>query len=407
MCLGTHYAEDELVYEEKDERFNIGAGRTRDDKYIILECSSHTTTEEQFLRADDPRGTWRLIAPRREEIEYYADHRNGQLYIRTNDTGRNFRLVTAPVETPGVEHWTEADPSARRRRCWRKWSCSPAHAVVWERREGLQHILVRPFAGAGAEMGAGRRLVSRSRSTACIHMRTGCMRRSKYRYAYQSLVTPASVFEYDVATGESKLLKQLEVPGGFDRERYASERIFAQAPDGVEVPVSLVWRKDKREAGTESAMGLWVRSVWVLAAGRVQQQSAEPAGSRLRAGVCARARRRRSGQGVARCRAADAEAEHVHGFHCGDGASGGARMGRAGSGGGRGWQRGRIADGCGGEPAAGSVSSDDCARAVRRCDEHDAGSHAAADRAGVRGVGRSEPERGVRVHAELFALRQS
>jgi oligopeptidase B len=248
------FTEAELIYEEKDERFNIGAGRTRDDKYIILESSSHTTTEEQFLPADEPRGTWRIIEPRREEIEYYADHRNGQLYIRTNDTGRNFRLVTAPVDAPGRENWTELIPQ-RSEAMLEEVDLFAGHAVVWERREGLQHLRVAPFAGAGPEMGAGREIefpepVYNTNPHANRVFDTG-----KYRYAYQSLVTPGSVFEYDVATGESKLLKQQEVPGGFDRTQYASERIFATAADGVKVPVSLVWRKDKRETGKNP---LWI-----------------------------------------------------------------------------------------------------------------------------------------------------
>jgi oligopeptidase B len=248
------FAEAELIYEEKDERFNIGAGRTRDDKYIILESSSHTTTEEQFLPADEPRGTWRLIEPRREEIEYYADHRNGQLYIRTNDTGRNFRLVTAPLDAPGRETWTELIPQ-RFEAMLEEVDLFAGHAVVWERREGLQHLRVAPFVGDGPEMGVGREIefpepVYNTNAHANRVFDTG-----KYRYAYQSLVTPASVFEYDVATGESKLLKQQEVPGGFDRTQYASERIFATAADGVKVPVSLVWRKDKRESGQNP---LWV-----------------------------------------------------------------------------------------------------------------------------------------------------
>jgi oligopeptidase B len=248
------FTEAELVYEEKDERFNIGAGRTRDDKYIILESSSHTTTEEKILPADEPRGTWRLIEPRREEIEYYADHRNGQLYIRTNDTGRNFRLVTAPVDAPGRENWTEQIPQ-RAEAMLEEVDLFAGHAVVWERREGLQHLRVAPFAGDGPEMREGREIefpepVYNTNAHANRVFDTG-----KYRYAYQSLVTPASVFEYDVATGESKLLKQQEVPGGFDREQYASERIFATATDGVKVPISLVWRKDKREAGKNP---LWV-----------------------------------------------------------------------------------------------------------------------------------------------------
>jgi oligopeptidase B len=129
------------------------------------------------------------------------------------------------------------------------------HAVVWERRAGLQHVRVRPFTGAGPEMAEGREIPFPEPVYSTHPHANRVYDTAKYRYGYQSLVTPASVFEYDVLTGESKLLKQVEVPGGFDREQYASERIFAKAPDGVEIPVSLVWRKDKREPGRNP---LWV-----------------------------------------------------------------------------------------------------------------------------------------------------
>ena len=248
------FKQAELVYEEKDERFNIGAGRTRDDRFIILQSSSHTTTDEQFLPADQPRGTWRPIEPRRDEIEYYADHRNGQFYIRVNDTGRNFRLVTTPVETPGRENWTELIPE-RAEAMIEEVDLFAGHAVVWERRQGLQHVRVAPFRGAGPEMTEGREIAFPEPVYSTHPHANRVYDTAKYRYAYQSLVTPASVFEFDVATGESKLLKQVEVPGGFDRTRYESERIFARAADGVEIPVSLVWRKDKREAKTNP---LWV-----------------------------------------------------------------------------------------------------------------------------------------------------
>ncbi|MGA7523666.1 MAG: S9 family peptidase [Acidobacteriaceae bacterium] len=252
--LGTPHTEDALVYEEKDERFNIGVGRTRDDLYLILESASHTTTEEWLLAADEPLGAWRLIEPRRDEVEYYADHRNGQLYLRVNDTGRNFRLVTAPLETPGRQYWAEVI-AERAEAMLEEVDLFAGHAVVWERRAGLQHVRVRPFVGPGPEMTEGREIAFPEPVYSTHPHANRVYDTVKYRYGYQSLVTPASVFEYDVRTGESTLLKQVEVPGGFDRELYASERIFAKAADGVEVPVSLVWRKDKREPGKNP---LWV-----------------------------------------------------------------------------------------------------------------------------------------------------
>jgi len=251
--LGTPHAEDVLVFEEKDERFNIGVGRTRDDAYLILESASHTTTENWYLRADDPAGAWTLIEPRRDEIEYYVDHRYGQVYIRVNDTGRNFRLVTAPLETPGREHWRELIPH-REETMLEEVDLFAEFAVVWERTRALQHVVVRKFKGRGPEMNEGREIAFPEPVYSVHPSSNRVFETGKYRYAYQSLVTPSSVFEYDVETGEQKLLKQQEVPGGFDRTQYASERIFVPAPDGAEIPVSLVWRKDQRESGKNA---LW------------------------------------------------------------------------------------------------------------------------------------------------------
>ncbi len=252
--LGRLHTEDTLVYEEADERFNVGAGRTRDDRYVILESASHTTTEERFLPADAPRGEWTLIAPRREEIEYYADHRNGRFYIRVNDTGRNFRLVTTPVETPGPEHWTELIPQ-RDEAMLEEVDLFAGFCAVWERRQGLQHVRTVRFRGDGPGLGEEREIAFPEPVYSAHPHFNRVFETEKYRYAYQSLVTPSSVFEYDVATGESTLLKQVEVPGGFDRTRYESERIFVKAADGLEVPVSLVWRRDQREPGKNP---LWI-----------------------------------------------------------------------------------------------------------------------------------------------------
>ncbi|HXC97112.1 MAG TPA: S9 family peptidase [Edaphobacter sp.] len=241
--LGAPHSQDLLIYEETDERFNIGAGRTRDDQYIILESSSHTTSEERFLPAEEPDGKWRLIAPRRDNIEYYAEHRNGLFYIRTNDTGRNFHLVTAPVETPDQSNWKEILPH-RAEVMLEEINVFNSFYVVCERIAGLQHLRIQRFSGSGSETASG----SEIRFPEPVYSAQPHINRdfdtTKYRYSYQSLVTPGSVYEYDVLTCESTLLKQLEVPGGFDRTLYTSERLFVTAPDGVEVPVSIVYRKD-------------------------------------------------------------------------------------------------------------------------------------------------------------------
>jgi oligopeptidase B len=244
--LGDGVEKDMLVFEEPDERFNIGAGRTSDDAYIILESASHTTSEERFLPAGTPDGAWRLIEPRRENIEYYVDHREGLFYIRTNDQGRNFRLATVPVATPESANWTEMIPH-RDDVMLEEVDIFQSFYVVEERYDGLPHLRVEPFSGSAVPSNA----ITFPEPVYSAHGHANReFTTTKYRYTYQSLVTPGSVFEYDTLTGTSTLLKEQEVPGGFDRTLYASERVFARAADGVAVPVSIVYRKDTKVIGT-------------------------------------------------------------------------------------------------------------------------------------------------------------
>jgi oligopeptidase B len=242
--LGADHADDVLVYQDDDERFNLGAGRTRDGKYIVFESASHTTTEGWVLGAQNPAGDFMLIAPREDEHEYSVDHRNGLWFIRTNDRGRNFRLVTAPAATPGREHWTELI-AHRDDVMLEGVDLFAGFFIACEREDGLPRLRLWKFAGDGAEAGpSGEISFPEPAYSAHPHINR-IFETATFRYAYQSLVTPSSVYEYDTSSGASTLLKQLEVPGGFDRTLYASERIHAKAQDGIEVPVSIVYRKDK------------------------------------------------------------------------------------------------------------------------------------------------------------------
>ena len=245
--LGTPFAEDGLVFEEKDERFNIGAGRTRDGKFLILEAGSHTTTEARFLAADNPTGEWTLVAERRDDQEYSIDHRNGLWFIRTNDAGRNFRLVTAPVATPGREHWSEL-LAHRSEIMLEDIDLFEKFFVSVEREDGLPRLRLWSFTENDRAIQSNEIKFPEPVYSAYPHINRE-FGTSQFRYSYQSLVTPSSVYEYDITTNQSELLKQVEVPGGFDRELYTSERVFATAADGVRVPVSLVYRKDRKHAG--------------------------------------------------------------------------------------------------------------------------------------------------------------
>ncbi|HWG19537.1 MAG TPA: S9 family peptidase [Terracidiphilus sp.] len=245
---GTPYPADVLVYEDDDERFNVGAGRTRDGSYIVMESASHTTTEAWVLKAGEPEGQFRVICKREDEHEYAIDHRNDLWYIRTNDKGRNFRLVTCPVGQEQREHWTERIPH-RDHVMLEDVDLFHDFYIACEREGGLPRLRFFRFMGVGPlTESSGEIAFPEPAYSAHPHINRA-FDTPTFRYAYQSLVTPSSVFEFDPENGASKLLKQVEVPGGFDRTLYASERVNATAPDGVQVPISLVYRKDRRQPG--------------------------------------------------------------------------------------------------------------------------------------------------------------
>jgi oligopeptidase B len=249
-ALGSDHSTDELVFEEPDERFNLSAGRTRDGKFLIVEAGSHTTTESRFLPTEAneaPGGEWTLVAAREDDQEYSIDHRHGLWFIRTNDRGRNFRLVTAPVATPGREFWTEL-LAHRSNIMLEDIDLFERFFVCCEREDGLPRLRLWSFTANDRAIQSNEIGFPEPVYSASPHINRE-FDTTSFRYAYQSLVTPSSVYEYDIATNNSTLLKQVEIPGGFDRELYASERVFATASDGVRVPVSLVYRKDKRKAG--------------------------------------------------------------------------------------------------------------------------------------------------------------
>jgi oligopeptidase B len=245
---GTPYAADVLVYQDDDERFNVAAGRTRDGKFIVMESASHTTTESRVLPANEPEGEFRVLIPRRDEHEYSIDHRNEQWYIRTNDKGRNFRLVTAPVETPEPEYWIERIPH-RENVMLEEFDLFENFYVACEREDGLPRLRIYRFIAVGPVCERAKEIAFPEPAYSAHPHINRVFETPTFRYAYQSLVTPGSIFEYDPENGKSKLLKQVEIPGGFDRTLYASERLHAKAPDGVEVPISIVYRKDKRQPG--------------------------------------------------------------------------------------------------------------------------------------------------------------
>lgn len=240
--LGADTKNDDLVYEEKDERFDVGVEKTRSHKYLIMVCGSHTTSEARYLDASNPTGEWKLIAPRQQDIEYYPDHLGNSFYIRTNDTGRNFRLVSAPVSDPGKNNWKEVVP-VRSNVMLGDFEAFQDFYVLLELEDALPQMTIVNLA-----TGAKQRITYPEPVYSAFPQVNREYKTKLFRYSYQSLVTPNSVFDYDVEKHASTLLKQNEVPGGYDQSKYKSERAWATAQDGAKIPISIIYRRDLKKA---------------------------------------------------------------------------------------------------------------------------------------------------------------
>jgi oligopeptidase B len=234
---------DSLVYEEKDERFEVEAGKTRSKAYIFLISASATTSEARYIRADEPAAEWKLMEPRKQDVEYYPDHNGNFFYIRVNDAGRNFRLVKAPVADPHSQNWQEV-VAHRPDVMLEETDFFKNYYVSYERENGLPQIRVTDLTS-----GKSRRIEFPEPAYVSYPYINKEYETASFRYGYQSFITPQSVFEYDMASGASTLLKQKEVPGGYDHAHYQVERVYATASDGVKIPISVLHLKGAKLDG--------------------------------------------------------------------------------------------------------------------------------------------------------------
>ncbi|MFN0084208.1 MAG: S9 family peptidase [Blastocatellia bacterium] len=232
----------DLLFEETDELYRLYASATRSKGYVMMVSASSTTSEIHYISADKPAGALLLFLPRRENHEYYVDHIGGSFYIRTNDQGKNFRLVTAPVEAIAPKNWKELIPH-RKGVMLEDIDCFSDHYVAVERENGIPKLQINDLATGKSHYISFPEPVYVVYPSANAEFTT-----PKYRFSYESMVTPDSVFDYDLKTHRRKLLKQQPVLGGYDSSMYKSERIYATAADGVKVPISLVYRKGLKRA---------------------------------------------------------------------------------------------------------------------------------------------------------------
>ena len=234
---GTAPTADLLVYDEKDEMFSVSVGRSRSLAYLILSSDSHTASEVRVLSGSEPKGAWRVVAPRQKDREYSLEHRGALFYIRTNDRGRNFRVVTAPTADPGPENWKEVLPH-RDDVMLAGLDLFQDHLVALEREDGLDRIRV-----LNLTTGDDHRIEFPEPVYTAWPSSNSEFRTTTFRYGYESFTTPSSYYDYDMDSRKATLLKRTEVLGGYDPTRYESHRLTATASDGTRIPISLLSRK--------------------------------------------------------------------------------------------------------------------------------------------------------------------
>ena len=238
-ALGTDPTNDVLVYEESDEEFSSYVFRTKSKRYMMIASSQTLSSEYRYLNADTPDGTFAMLLAREPNHEYDVDHFGDHFYIRTNYRAPNFRLMRTPVTRTAKANWHDVI-AHRDDVLLEGFEVFQDHLVVSERANGLVQLRVRRWDGSGEHyLDFGEPAYS-----AYISVNPE-LDTKLLRYAYSSMTTPNSTYDYGMDSRQKVLLKQDEILGGFSSDDYATERLYATARDGVRVPISLVYRRDR------------------------------------------------------------------------------------------------------------------------------------------------------------------
>ncbi|MDP9402713.1 MAG: S9 family peptidase [Actinomycetota bacterium] len=252
-AVGTPASEDVLVFQEDDARFFLGVHLTLSERYILLGLESKVTSEVRYVAADDPTGEFLVVQPREQGVEYDVDHHidagGERFFIVTNaDGAENFKLVEAPVGTPGKEHWTEVVPHRPDVKL-DGVEVFAEHLVLFEKAKGLRRLSVRRITDGATHVIDQHEPVYTVYPEANLEFAT-----RTFRFGYSSLVTPRSVYGYDLENRSRELLKRQPVLGGYEPDDYETVRLWAAAPDGVQVPISVVHRRGLVLDGSSPAL---------------------------------------------------------------------------------------------------------------------------------------------------------
>lgn len=240
--LGTEASEDPVVYEEKDKSNYIGLDKSKSGKYIFIYSQATLSSEARMISADQPDAEFRVFQPRTKDVLYSIVPLEDKFLIVTNWEAMNFRLMECPPDQTGKEHWKEVIPH-RNDVLLEEVEEFKDFIVIAERKNGLAQLRIRKTDGTGHDIDFGEPAYTAAiGSNPEYHSRT-------LRYIYTSMTTPVSVYDYDMDTKAKTLLKQQEVVGGYNRDEYTTERLYATAKDGTQVPISLVYKNGLKKDG--------------------------------------------------------------------------------------------------------------------------------------------------------------
>ena len=247
--LGNNPDDDVLVHQEDNEAYYLSVGKTRSRDYILMDLSSKITSEVHYLDANNPTGEFQLFQPRQTGIEYSIEHHSNRFYIVTNEEAMNFKLMSTPVDRTDKSNWQTIIPH-REDVMLEGIDAFADYLILYEQKGGLPTARIQTLA-----TGEITQLSFPEPTYSFYGGNNPEFDTTKFRFGYSSLTTPSSVFDYDLTTGERELKKETEVLGGYDRSLYKSERLTAIAPDGTEVPISLVYKQGIERDGSNA---LWL-----------------------------------------------------------------------------------------------------------------------------------------------------
>jgi oligopeptidase B len=242
--LGTSTTQDPTIYQEHDERFFLEISKSRSRKLIFVGVESELSSEVRFLEADKPDAELTLIRPRENDLLYNVEHHGDRLFIVTNENAKNFKIVEAPLTSPGKEQWKDFIPYDPQIKI-DSVEAFENHLVISERIKGLQTIRIYDL-----KSGESHQIAFDEPTYEVSVDRNPEFNTSVVRLNYSSFITPPSVIDYDMVSRQKDLRKEMPVLGGYRKSDYTSERMFATADDGTMIPISIFYKKGLRRDGT-------------------------------------------------------------------------------------------------------------------------------------------------------------